>query len=226
MSDFVYEDKSDDLEEILSKYRSKWHLDALAWLDYSDVCQIIRIHIFEKWHLWDQKRSFKPWAAMVISNQIKNLIRNNYSNFAKPCLKCDHNMGGTGCATNKSQIQDGECGIYAKWQKKKERAYNLKLALPIDGNFPMGEVKMEDNINFDKSETRLHELIALRLNEKHRKVYHMLYVENVDEAEVARIFKFKKDSSKRKTIRYKQINNLKKKFYAIAKDILQEEDIL
>ena len=35
-----------NLDELLKKYRAKWHLNALAWLDYDDVCQIIRIHIF------------------------------------------------------------------------------------------------------------------------------------------------------------------------------------
>ena len=76
-----FDSQCDSLEELLKRYRPKWQLSALAWIDYDDVCQIIRFHIYKKWHLWDQTRPFKPWASMIISNQIKNLIRNNYTNF-------------------------------------------------------------------------------------------------------------------------------------------------
>ena len=89
----AFEDKREDLDQLLLKYRPKWQLSALAWLDYDDVCQIIRLHVYNKWHLWDQSRPFKPWASMIISNQIKNLIRNNYTSFANPCLRCQYNMG-------------------------------------------------------------------------------------------------------------------------------------
>jgi len=226
MSNLTYEDKSAELEDILVKYRAKWQLDALAWLDYSDVCQIIRFHIFKKWHLWDQERPFKPWAAMVASHQIKNLIRNHYSNFTKPCLRCEHNLGGDGCAISKNGLQNEQCAMYAKWKKKKESAYNLKLALPIEDNSCLGESFIEDNIDFEKAEKKLHLLVLEQLNEKHKKVYTMLYIDNLDESVVAKHFKFKRDSSKRKTVRYKQISNLKKKFFEIAKTILKEEDVI
>ena len=54
----------------------------------------------------------------------------------------------------------------------------------------------------------------------------MLYIEHKDEKEVAKKFGFKGDSTKRKTIRYKQISNLKKKFYRIAIKIIEDNDIL
>ena len=51
--------------------------------------------------------------------------------------------------------------------------------------------------------------------------------ENAYEMEeaVAVKFGFKKDPSKRKTIRYKQINNLKKKFRVLASKLIKEEDV-
>ena len=66
----------------------------------------------------------------------------------------------------------------------------------------------------------------LQLNDKHQKIYKMLYVDNFSDEDVATAFKFKPDSSKRKTTRYKQITNLKKKFYALAIDVLKENDVL
>lgn len=226
MLNLTYEDKSDELDEILAKYRPKWQLDALAWLDYNDVCQIIRLHIWTKWHLWDQERPFKPWAAMVVSHQMMNLVRNNYSNFARPCLKCPFFQGSDGCGFTKSGIQDQECELFAKWKKKKERAYNLKLALPMEEGGHLGESFIEDNINFEQAEGRLHFKVMEQLSGKHLEIYKLLFVDHKEESEVAEIYGFKKDSSKRKTVRYKQLCNLKKRFYEIAQKVLKEEDIV
>lgn len=226
MSNLTYEDKSAELDEILAKYRPKWKLDALAWLDYSDVCQIIRMHVWKKWHLWDQTRPFKPWAAMVISHQMMNLVRNNYSNFARPCLKCPFFMGSDGCGFTKSGIQDQECEIFAKWKKKKEQAYNLKLALPIEDGGHLGESLMEDNIDFGKAEKKMHKHVMAQLSGRHLEIYKLLFIENMEDSEIAQIYGFKKDSSKRRTVRYKQLCNLKKRFYEMAKQVLKDEDIL
>ena len=62
--------------------------------------------------------------------------------------------------------------------------------------------------------------------DKHKKIYFLLYVENIDENEVAERFGFKADAAKRKKPRYKQIANLKKKFYNIALKIMKDHDIL
>ena len=221
-----FEDKREDLDELLKKYRAKWHLNALAWLDYDDVCQIIRIHIHKKWHLWDQSRPFKPWAAMIISNQIKNLVRNNYSNFAKPCLRCPHNMGNLSCDLTKSKEQDISCPDFAKWKKKKERAYNIKLPLGLEDGLALGSSSRQDQFDYVLSANKLHKLVMKQLNEKHKQIYLMLYVEHKDENEIAEKFGFKADSSKRKKPRYKQMANLKKKFYLLALKIIKENDIL
>ena len=221
-----FDSQRDDLEELLKKYRPKWQLSALAWMDYDDVCQIIRLHIFKKWHLWDQSRPFKPWASMIISNQIKNLIRNNYSSFAKPCLRCPHNMGSTFCDHTESQEQDISCKEFAKWKKKKEKAYNLKLPIALEESVSTGTTTLKDFVDYNDSSNKLHELVMSQLSEKHKKIYFMLYVDNIDENVVAKKFGFKADSSKRKKPRYKQIANLKKKFYLIAIKIIKDNDIL
>ena len=223
----AFEDKREDLDQLLLKYRPKWQLSALAWLDYDDVCQIIRLHIYNKWHLWDQSRPFKPWASMIISNQIKNLIRNNYTSFAKPCLRCQYNMGGTLCDWTKSGDQDRTCADFEKWKKKKERAYNIKLPLTLDdGVATQNTSSIKDQVDYKLSSGRLHELVMGQLSERHKAIYAMLYIDHKDETEVAKKFGFKGDSTKRKTIRYKQISNLKKKFYRIAIKIMEENDIL
>ncbi len=89
-----YEDHQDTIEEELNKRRGKWFLTSLAWIDFDDVKQIIRLHLHKKWDLWDQSRPLKPWLNRIISNQLKNILRNYYSNFAKPCLSCPFNQSG------------------------------------------------------------------------------------------------------------------------------------
>jgi RNA polymerase sigma factor (sigma-70 family) len=221
-----FNSQRDALEELLKKYRPKWQLSALAWLDYDDVCQIIRLHIYKKWHLWDQTRPFKPWASMIISNQIKNLIRNNYSSFAKPCLRCPHNMGATSCGWTKSNEQDVSCPDFSKWKKKKERAFNIKLPLALEEGVGTGTASLRDFVDYGEASKRLHQLVMGQLNDKHKKIYFLLYIENIDENEVAERFGFKADAAKRKRPRYKQIANLKKKFYNIALKIMRDHDIL
>ena len=129
---FKYEDRSLDIDTEIRKRRGKWFLDSLAWFDFEDVEQIIRAHIFRKWHQWDQRRPLRPWINKIITNQMKNILRNNYSNFARPCLNCPFNQSnqheavhGNLCAFTPSGNQCGECKLYAKWEKGKKHAYDI-----------------------------------------------------------------------------------------------------
>ncbi len=83
-----YEDMSDIINVEIRKRKNKWFLDSVPWVDFSDVEQIIRVHIYQKWDQWDQSRDLKPWINKIITNQFKNILRNYYLNFAKPCTSC------------------------------------------------------------------------------------------------------------------------------------------
>lgn len=216
----------DEIERLLNRYRSKWQLSALAWLDYDDISQIIRLHIYNKWHLWDQNRPFGPWVGSLISNQIKNQIRNHYGNFVKPCLKCQYYLGGDDCSFTKNGKQNAECDLYAKWQKKKENAYNLKLPLSLDPTLSIGETCIQDGVDYEEKTINIHRKILKKLkNEKHQLIYKMIYIDHLSDKEVAQRFDFKQDKKNRKTPRYKQLNNLKRKFYEIGKAVIEEEDL-
>jgi RNA polymerase sigma factor (sigma-70 family) len=221
----VYEDLHEDIEDMLRRYRAKWQLTAIAWMDYDDVCQQIRLHIFQKWHLWNQERPFNPWVSTLIGNQIKNMVRNNYTNFAKPCIRCPHNMGGDSCSLTKSGLQDFSCEIFKNWKNKKESAYNLKLPLSLEEPSIINIECNKNNVNYFDSAGKLHEKILSNLNPKNAEIYRMLYIENLSESEVAEKFGFKLDKSKKKP-RYKQIKNLRKKFYELAAKIMEQEDII
>ena len=83
-----FEKNMDFINEEILKRKPKWNLTAINWMDFDDVSNIIRAHIYKKWHLYNPEKALGPWLNRLISNQIKNLIRNNYTNYAKPCIRC------------------------------------------------------------------------------------------------------------------------------------------
>jgi len=228
---FSYEDKHETIEEELKKRQGKWFLTSLAWLDFDDVKQIIRAHLFKKWDLWDQERPLKPWLNRIISNQLKNILRNYYSNFAKPCLSCPFNQSGTAednvvglCGFTTSGTQCGECPLYAKWEKTKKSAYNIKMAVTLESHIHQLASVQGTSFEIETAEEKLHKEMQKALSEKNYKIYKMLFIENRDEEVVAAELGYRTTERGRKA-GYKQIKNLKKLFKSKAENILKTKDI-
>jgi len=227
-----YEDKIDVINKELQKRKHKWHLNAVAWFDFQDVEQIIRFHIFKKWDQWDQKRQLEPWVNKIISNQLKNILRNHYSNFARPCLNCPFNQShqqesvhGSLCAFTPSGTQCNECKLYAKWEKGKKHAYDIKLPLALENHHQ--EVFSIASREFDlmNSIGKLHIEMKLILTKKHYEVYEDLFVKNLPEDEVAKKLGYTTNEKNRKA-GYKQIKNLKKMFKEKAIVVIEQKDII
>ena len=230
---FSYEDKSEEIDLEIKKRRGKWFLDSLALFDFEDVEQIIKAHIYKKWHQWDQSRSLKPWINKIITNQMKNILRNNYSNFVRPCLNCPFNQscatkgGGEAslCGFTKSGLQDSTCPLYAKWERTKKPAYGIKMALALENH--SHEVCSMPDQNFDilEAQDKLNQYMKKDLSAKQYQVYELLFVKHMDEEEVAKKMGYKTSEKGRKA-GYKQIKNLKKIFKQKAQEILKTQDII
>ncbi len=226
----TYEDCSRQIDEELVKRRGTWFLHSLTWMDYDDVCQIIRAHIHKKWDLWDQKRALAPWINKIITNQIKNILRNNYSNFVKPCVNCPFNQSGgedgsSGlCGFTKSGAQDSSCPLYKKWEKTKKSAYDIKMALTLEHHSQEVFRQPTDDVPIEEAERKLHIEMKKVLNERQYTIYHLLFVEHLEEEDVARQMGYKTTEKGRKA-GYKQIKNLKKMFKEKAEKILNTKDI-
>jgi len=216
------------VDEELSKRKARWRLNAIAWMDFDDVCQKIRLHIFNKWDQWDNLRPLRPWLNTIITNQMTNLIRNNYSSFSKPCLQCPHNQGGNLCALY--DTQNSECEIYAKWESSKKNACDIKLPISMhesygnknDGsNFSIFDImdNQSSYIDYDSKIKKFHEIIKQKVTNVEWKVYNYLYVENKDEIETAKLMGYK-TSEKNRSPGYKQIKKIKNKIYKIAKQVI------
>lgn len=227
----TYEDQYEIIEEELNKRRGKWFLKSLAWMDYDDVKQIIRTHLYKKWSQWDQERPLKPWLNRIISNQLKNILRNYYSNFARPCLNCPFNQSGVAddgekgfCGFTASRTQCSECPLYAKWEKTKKAAFDIKMPVAIENH--IHEVECRGSISFllEDAERKLHSEMKKVLSTKNYEIYEMLFILNMTEEEAAAKLGYRTTEKGRKA-GYKQIKNLKKQFKAKAERILKTKDI-
>ena len=217
-----FEDCIDVIDQEISKRRNKWTLTSIAWMDFDDISQILKIHIYKKWHLYDSSKPLAPWLNRIISNQLKNLIRNNYSNYCKPCLKCAAAEPDSACSIYGSQ--DDRCPLYKSWMQKKKSAYDVKMALPLE--------KHKEQVNEVEVSPADIELGILKLNNKLKEVlkpnewivYEGFYVLNKSEKEIAEQLNFK-TTEKNRTPGYKQIKNIQKAILIKAKKILSKNDL-
>ncbi|MAF42587.1 MAG: hypothetical protein CMI54_00265 [Parcubacteria group bacterium] len=218
-----FEDCIGFIDEEINKRRGKWALSSLHWMDYDDVSQIIRIHIYEKWHLYNPEKPLAPWINRIISNQIKNLIRNNYGNFSRPCLKCDAAEPGNLCKIYKKQCSG--CPLYEKWERTKKRAYDVKIPLALDDHaHEVRSISFESGIDIEKNIKVLHKQMKKILKPNEWIVYEGLFIKNQEEEEVAQALGLK-SNEKNRTPGYKQIKNIKKKIIEKAKKLIKKGGI-
>jgi len=217
-----FESLIDVINSEIIKRKNKWNLTAINWMDFNDVAQILRIHIYKKWHLYDYKKPLAPWVNRIISNQIKNLIRNNYSNFTRPCLKCAAAEGEDGCAIYATQCN--KCPLYANWEKSKKNAHDTKLTLSIENHAQEINDMPTDHFNLEKTAKNIHFKMQKVLKPIEWKVYQYLYIEGKDEEQTAKLMGYR-TSEKNRIAGYKQIKNIKKIIIFKVKKHLYNGDI-
>jgi DNA-directed RNA polymerase specialized sigma24 family protein len=207
--------------EIL-KRKNKWTLSTLNWIDFEDVSQIIRFHIYKKWELYDENKPMLPWVNRIISNQIKNLIRNNYGNYARPCLKCAAALGENECRIYGKQEQ--ACPMFNNWSKTKKNAYDLKMAVSIEDHSYEINNQLCVNLDIQKATQNLHQKMKQILKPVEWKVYELLYIDYKTEEQVCKILKIKYDK-KAKSDYNKQLKNIQKSIIKKAKQCLANGEI-
>lgn len=225
----AYEDKWREIDNEIRKRRPKWRLTSLAWMDFDDVSQIIRAHIAKKWHQWDQSRPLLPWINKIITNQFKNILRNYYHNFVKPCVSCPFNSSkgeeGDLCSFTKSGNQDDTCPLYKKWLKAKKYAYDVKMPVSMENlSSEISSIEVH-NESLSHCIAKLNALMKENLSEKHFSIYSMLFIQNMSEEEIAKKLGYKTSEKGRKA-GYKQIKNLKRQLKEKAIKLIQKNDII
>lgn len=223
-----YEDKIEIINGEIRKRKNKWFLDSMPWISFEDVEQIIRVHIYQKWDQWDQERELKPWINKIITNQFKNILRNYYLNFAKPCSSCPFDSSAAGenfCSFTKSGLQDSTCPLFAKWAKSKKSAHDVKIPLRLDAQEYESNAFKGDSFQVDAAVELVRRHLKKELSEKHFQIYTMLFIDNISEDEVAKTLGYKTNEQGR-TAGYKQIKNMRKFFKEKVIKIIKNNDII
>ena len=216
-----FEDSIDIISEEIKKRKGKWTLTSIAWMDFEDISQILKIHIFKKWHLYDQTKPILPWLNRIISNQLKNLVRNNYTNYCKPCLRCAAAEPDSSCSIYGAQ--DSRCPLYKRWVMKKKSAYDVKMALPLENH--RNEVNEgADQPNLSNGIAKLHDKLKQILKPNEWLVYQSFYIDNESELDIAKKLNFK-TTERNRNPGYKQIKNIQKSIINKAKKFLEKDEI-
>lgn len=218
----TFEDRIQDIDREIAKRRSRWQLKAITWMDFDDVAQIIRVHIHKKWKLWNQNRDLLPWLNRVISHQIRNIVRNVYSNYSRPCLRCPANQGEDLCSIYHKQCSD--CPLYAKWEKSRKRAYDIKLPVSIENHQQEVSERHDTRLDIEKAAKVLHGRMEKVLRPVEWRVYKALFIEHKSEEQVADEMGYR-TSEKGRAKGYKRIKLIKNTILARAKEILQTDGI-
>jgi len=217
-----FEEYLDIIDVEIAKRRNKWNLSSLTWMDFDDVSQIIRIHIYKKWNQFDQNKPIQPWLNTIISNQIKNIIRNIYSNYARPCLKCEASIESTGCKIYKEQCS--ACPLFAYWKKRKEPANHIKIPVSIENHAQEVYSIKEDSTDIMAQISALHKKMKQILKPIEYQIYEGLFILNLDERGVAEKLGYI-SNEKGRNPGYKQIKNIRKIIIVKVKKCLEEDDL-
>lgn len=223
-----YRDLATVIDVELEKRRGWWRLEAPG-LSYDDIKQEIRIHISKKWEKWDQKRPFANWVNGLISNQLKNKLRDNFGIYVRPCLfvpgtsgSCEANEGGDRCRLTKSGLQCAECPMYAKWEREKKEGLAVHLPESLDDK--EYHIGYEDN-DIDAFEflKRVAPVIKEKCLPQTYKAFELIYIKNMSEKEAAKLMGYKSTEKGRKA-GYKQMANHTEQIKKIIIELLKNEE--
>ncbi len=184
--------------KLINRRRNKW---TLSTLDFDDARQKFLIHLWEKYE--DQfdpaKGLLEHWINSVITNQTRNVLRDNLYKYTRPCISrggCVFNQGNGACGYTPSGKQCGQCPLYLKWQDKKEAQHNIKAAFTLEHHAQEVNNIQSDFTDYEGAMTRIHAVMMTQLTPFERRLYRMLVIRHIPPAEVSR--KLKGTMKKRK----------------------------
>lgn len=230
-AEFLFEDHIDTIRHEIDRRKHKWRLqESILWMDWNDVHMKILAHIHIKWYQFDPKKAaLHNWLNRIISNQIKNMIRNVYSSFQSPCIRCPHNKGGEKCSVFNTQ-HNPACSLFSKWASSKRYKLEIQFAQSQDAEIPGGEnnnLKKElisrecSFLDFEIKIPEFNSLLQKKLRPLEWKAYTYLFVEHMTDIQAAKSLGY--DTTGNKNSRgYKAVLKIKTLIYKKAMEVVKE----
>ena len=126
---------------------------------------------------------------------MKNILRNHYSNYARPCLNCPFNSDAEYnlCSFTASGEQDCTCPLYKKWTKSKKNAYNIKITLSLENHINQIDASSDNFLgtDIDIASKKLIKELKKQLNARQFQAFELLFIKNMTDEEAAQEMGFK-----------------------------------
>ena len=228
------------LQGLISKRKNSWTLTSV--MEFQDVESIILTKLYRNFRLYDPMQPLDRWANTVITNELKNLVRNHVVSHLKPCFaansygaKCAFNEGQNQCGWTKSGIQDSSCRFYANWEKKKK--VKSQIASPLSLDAPLGNDDTSDLslghitaspaggfIDFEGSKKVIDIKVIALLTKEEAKIYRLLYIRHLTPEQVGKKMGYRKQANS-DVPGYIRIKKIMNKVRALAEQIIYSEGI-
>jgi len=223
-----FEKHYEEIEQEIEKRRRKWQLRGVLMIEFDDVKNIVINHIYRKLHLYDESQPLLNWINTIATNQISNILRNNYYNHSRPCIQmggCSFNDGNELCSYTPSGNQCEECPLFAVWAKSKKHANDIKMSLPMENH--LTEIFDIPNTNSDLNNSidEMHSKMEKHLKIFEFRVYKYLYILGLSEEETARRMGYKKSTDPFRKRGYNSILKIKKTIVKTAKKLIEKGEI-
>lgn len=224
MPKLTFEECLPIIDDLINRRKYKWSLTGIAWMNYDDVAQILRLHIFNKFHLYDHSKKLEPWVNRIITCQLINLSRNLFYKHSKPCLQCAFNEdGGESCGYTASNKQDNTCPVYRKWSTKKKPSHDINLPVAMSSHENEVNSLPSDNFDLERSISSFHVKMEGSLRPIEWKVYKCLYIDKLSERETCEIMGYT-TTERGRMAGYNNILRIKKKILKKAEKIKEDID--
>lgn len=227
------------LQDLISKRKGSWTLTTV--MEWQDVSSIILTKLYNNFWRYDPTRPLNHWANVVITNELKNLIRNNLVRYLKPCsaannygARCSFNEGANRCGWTKSGVQDSSCRFYAAWEKKKKDKYAIATPLSLDDEGPdegsprsMHDTLPSDPGNFidiEGAKKVIDAKMLKLLNKEEGTIYRLLYIKHLSPEAVGKKMGYKKQQNS-DIPGYLKLKKSMAKFREMAEGIVSREGL-
>lgn len=224
----AFEARVPELRIILARRKNGWTLTTLPW---EDVEMIILNRLWTKFHMYDpEKGPLENWANSVISRAKSNLLRDHLFKWCRPCVasnpsggSCAFNQGADRCGFTSNGKQCNLCPLYAKWQKRKEQAFNIQSGLPLDTHSQEVQNLQEDFLDVEAAKCLVDARVMAQLNAHDANIYRMLFIEHMSMEDVGKKLKYKASSNSNIS---QVLRKLVTRFKQLAREAIKTDDIV